>query len=87
VTVKGAEALLPFASTAKTVCVPTFTAQGRAKVPDPLPVASVVTVPSVRFLTMMLKVSLKHCPDSVTVMVPPWPTVGGVMATGQGPGP
>src|SRR5690348_12576158 len=81
VTSRGADPLFPIGSIANTVCVPTFTAQGRAKLPDPAPAASVAMVPSVRALTTMVKVSLTQSPDNVTVIVPPCPTVAGLTAT------
>jgi hypothetical protein len=89
VTLKSADPLSPMESVTITVWGPTFMAQGRANVTDPLPDVSVAMEASARRLTMTVNVRLRQVPDTEVVMVPPWPTPVGLTTTitVQGPGP
>jgi hypothetical protein len=73
------------------VWLPSEVPHGIVKVPEPEPVEFVAMVPRVTgsLCRVMVKVSLKHVPEIVTVIVPPAATVEGetVTVTVQGVGP
>ena len=82
-TVTPAEAVMlgSAMSVAVTTCAPGAVPAGTVNTPEPVPAASVVTVPRVTgsLRNTMVKVTLKTVPRSVTVIVPPGKTVLGVM--------
>src|SRR5207248_3316872 len=65
-------------------CVPGPTRHGRTISADPLPFASVMTVPIGLFFATRVKVLLPHSPDRLTRIVPPWfvPVVGVIRTVG-----